>query len=328
MKARIMHILLSILLAMILIDCERNETASQATMEMKATENQSPMPKVYSGRIERIENMPSKYCEPRTVDIWLPEGYDGSKKYAVLYMHDGQMLYDASITWNKQAWEIDSVATELMKKGLNKDFIVVGVWNAGEQRHPNYFPKKPFEQLSAEEKQWVNEQLQNANRVENGFSPNSDAYLKFLVEELKPRIDSSYAVYTDLEHTFIAGSSMGGLISWYAMCEYPQVFGGAACISTHWPGVFDVENNPIPRQFIRYLQANLPRDGKHKIYFDTGDQTLDAMYPAIQKEVDAIMQDLGYNESNWLTRYFPGADHSEISWQKRLDVPITFLLNK
>ena len=77
----------------------------------------------------------------------------------------------------------------------------------------------------------------------------SDAYLKFLVTELKPFIDSTFSVATDRSNTFIAGSSMGGLISMYAVCEYPAVFGGAACLSTHWPGIFTAENNPIPEAF-------------------------------------------------------------------------------
>ncbi len=91
-----------------------------------------------------------------------------------------------------------------------------------------------------------------------------------MVNELKPFIDSNFATLGDQSNTFVAGSSMGGLISLYAVCEYPDVFGGAACLSTHWPGVFNSEHNPIPAAFIRYLESHLPSPVNHKLYFDYG----------------------------------------------------------
>ncbi|MEY1639094.1 hypothetical protein [Tenuifilum osseticum] len=75
---------------------------------------QNSLPQVASGTIERVENFPSRFISSRNIDIWLPVNYSSSKKYAVLYMHDGQMLYDSTTTWNKQAWEIDDVASVLM----------------------------------------------------------------------------------------------------------------------------------------------------------------------------------------------------------------------
>jgi len=289
---------------------------------------QSPIPKVIMGKIERIENFQSKYISSRNIDIWLPEGYADSIKYAVLYMHDGQMLYDPEQTWNKQAWNIDDVASELMKTNWVKQFIVVGIWNSGQTRYLDYFPQKPLEQLSQIEQDTVTAQLQRAGRIKEMFKPQSDNYLKFIVKELKPCIDQKYSVYTNSENTYIAGSSMGGLISMYAMCEYPKIFGGAACLSTHWVGTFTLENNPVPDSFIDYLSKNLPDPNDHKIYFDCGDQTLDALYPSIQKKVDSIMTVTGYSENNWITKYFPGDDHSERSWNKRLHIPLAFLLNK
>jgi predicted alpha/beta superfamily hydrolase len=86
------------------------------------------------------------------------------------------------------------------------------VWNDSKMRHFDYFPQKPFENLSAVEKDTVNHQLKKAGRANDKFSPNSDNYLKFLVKELKPLIDKKYSTFKDRSHTFIAGSSMGGLI--------------------------------------------------------------------------------------------------------------------
>jgi predicted alpha/beta superfamily hydrolase len=284
--------------------------------------------KVSTGKIQRFENFKSEFVDARNVDIWLPDGYSEKENYSVLYLHDGNMLYDAESTWNKQAWEVDEVAGKLIAEGKTKKFIVVGVWNNKQKRHREYFPQKPYESLSQVEKDTISAQLIKSGRSKDVFTPISDLYLKFLVTELKPFIDKTFSTKSDRKNTFIAGSSMGGLISMYAICEYPQVFGGAACLSTHWPGIFSVENNPIPDAFIHYLKNNLPNPTNHKLYFDYGDQTLDALYPKLQQKVDLVMIEKGFTENNWITRFFPGKDHSEKSWKERLDVPLLFLLKK
>jgi len=286
------------------------------------------MPVASSGTIKRHENFHSKLVTARNVDVLLPVGYTLKKKYNVLYMHDGQMLFDSTITWNHQAWEIDEVIAKLTSGGKLKDVIVVGIWNDAATRHPDYFPQKPYESLSQIQKDTINAQLLRAGRTTGGFILVSDNYLKFLATELKPFIDSTYSTLTKKENTFIMGSSMGGLISMYAICEYPNVFGGAACLSTHWPGIWALENNPVPDAFISYLKKQLPSPATHKIYFDCGDQTLDALYPAIQKKVDAIMKVKGFSSANWMTKYFPGENHSEQAWRKRVDIPLLFLLAK
>jgi predicted alpha/beta superfamily hydrolase len=287
------------------------------------------LPKVVSGQLIRHDSFPSKYVTARNVDVWLPEGYSPQQKYPVLYMHDGQMLFDTATTWNKQAWDVDDVVTQLVKAGALRAVIVVGVWNGGLTRHSDYFPQKPFESLTAAERVMLDSATRtNGKSVFNDFKVHSDDYLKFLVEELKPFIDKNYATRSNRANTFIAGSSMGGLISMYAICEYPQVFGGAACLSTHWPGIFRMESNPVPAAFFRYLEKKLPAPRKHKIYFDYGDQTLDAMYPPLQKQADTIMMRKKFTHKNWLTKFFPGEDHSERAWSKRLASPLLFLLQR
>ena len=146
-------------------------------------------------------------------------------------------------------------------------FIVVGIWNGGQTRHQDYFPQKPFEQLSQTEKDTVTAQLQRAGRTNETFKPQSDNYLLFIVKELKPYINSKYSVFSNRENTFIAGSSMGGLISIYAICEYSKIFGGAACLSTHWAGTFTLENNPVPNSFIKYLSNFLTKTEYRKFIF-------------------------------------------------------------
>lgn len=288
---------------------------------------EAPDLQLNAGKIERYANFPSAYVPPRNVDVWLPKAFNPNEKYHVLYMHDGQMLFDAGTTWNKQEWGVDETMQRLINEDSIAPTIVVAIWNTGENRHAEYFPQKPFMELSQE----IVEAYVNENEKKKSLFSNtvySDAYLKFIVEELKPFIDKTYPTIEDKESTFIAGSSMGGLISWYAVCEYPEIFGGAAALSTHWPGMADTINNPIPIVFLGYLKNNLPAPGDHKFYFDYGTETLDALYEPYQIKVDSLMMKLGYSEQNWQTLKFQGAEHSEDSWKERLDIPLKFLLKK
>ena len=215
-----------------------------------------------------------------------------------------------------------------MAEWKTRKFIIVGIWNLQGKRHHEYFPQKPYESLIAVQKDTVTAQLRRAGRTKDFFAPYSDMYLKFVVEEVKPFIDSNFSTLSDRANTFIAGSSMGGLISVYALCEYPTVFGGAACLSTHWPGTFTMAHNPMPEAFYAYLKQNLPNPETHKVYFDYGDQTLDALYPPLQQKVDALMREKGFTATQWTTRYFPGKNHSEEAWAERLYIPMEFLLKK
>lgn len=285
---------------------------------------------VAHGSIQRLVSFHSSFVNDRNIDVWLPENYTTEKKYAVLYMHDGQMLFDSTSTWNKREWGVDEHLQNLINSKQIKDVIVVGIWNddQNKNRHPEYFPQKPFENLTNEEKLYVENSLREKGRITNSFSPFSDRYLKFIVEELKTYIDQTFTTLPDKNNTFIMGSSMGGLISMYALCEYPEVFGAAACLSTHWPGIFTLKDNPIPKSFEKYIKENLHLENQSRIYFDFGTATLDKMYPPLQAEIDAILTKKGFDNNNWQTRRFEGAKHSEVDWNARLDIPLLFLLRK
>jgi enterochelin esterase-like enzyme len=277
-----------------------------------------------NGTVRRLEKFPSKFVDGRNVDVWLPEGYSPKKKYAVLYMHDGQMLFDAATTWNKQEWQVDETVGKLLKEKKVKDLIVVGIWNNGEYRAAEYYPQKTLSFLSKETREFIiRNVLKNKSQADN--------YLKFLVEELKPFIDKNFSTRKDRNNTFIAGSSMGGLISIYALCEYPNIFGGAAGISTHLPMVLDAKTpnlETVPVSFQTYLEKNLPKANSRKIYFDYGDQTLDAFYPPLQKKVDELMREKGWTSKMWTTKFFAGENHSETAWAKRFYIPLEFLLKR
>ncbi len=299
-------------------------TLTYALLIMAALRAQDPTPS--AGRIERIDSLKSKYVTPRNVDVWLPERYDPAKKYAVLYMHDGQMLFDSTLTWNKQCWKVDETMHALVSEKKIPPTIVVGIWNGGVTRHPDYFPQKPFDGLSQSDKDKITNELQEKGRTQASFQPQSDNYLRFLVEELKPLIDRRYSTYTDAAHTAIAGSSMGGLISLYAICEYPNIFGNAAGLSTHWPGVFSVEGNPFIPAHVAYLQKNLPDPKTHRIYLDGGDQELDALYPPLLNQVEQVLRQKGFTDKNGRAVVIKGTGHSEKAWAERLPEVMQYLL--
>lgn len=287
------------------------------------------IPKVSTGKVIRFKDFKSSEFENRTLDVWVPNNYSGREKYAVIYMQDGQMLFDKTQTWNGQEWGVANTIGKLINEGKTMPCIVVGIWNNPETRHPDFFPQKAFDQLPNDEKNALVQRHDDFDKNKLLSIPiRSDAYLRFIVNDVKPFIDRYFSVYTDRQHTFIAGSSMGGLISLYGICEYPHVFGGAACLSTHWTGTYSVNDNPIPVAFLEYLKSHLPTCKTHRMYFDYGTETLDALYEKYQLRVDIMLRDMGYSEQCWITRKFEGADHSENAWKERLHIPISFLLAK
>lgn len=289
------------------------------------TSPSAPVPQVESGHIERITSMPSQFVDARHIDVWLPDHFETLKakgqRFQVIYMHDGQMLFDPNTTWNKQAWHVDRAIAQLMASGKLAPTLVVGIWNRGPYRHSEYFPQKFLQYMQAEFKQpLIAQALQN--------KPQSDAYLRFLTQELKPYIDAHYPTLTDPAHTAIMGSSMGGLISIYALSEYPQIFGSAAGLSTHWMGTF-APNAHIPLAAYNYLQQHLPDAKGHKIYQDHGTTELDANYAIYQVFVNQILRDKGYQETSptpsLMTEVYEGTGHNELAWAQRLTKPLQFL---
>jgi enterochelin esterase-like enzyme len=284
-----------------------------------------PLPSPSTGRIERLANFASKNVAPRHVDVWLPADYSETKRYAVLYMQDGQMLFDARSTWNQQAWMADATVARLVQEGRIPDTLIVGVWNGGEQRYAEYFPQKVLAGAPTTLRH------EYVSKAQNGKAQ-ADAYLRFLVEELKPAIDRRFSTKAGPRDTFIAGSSMGGLISLYALCEYPQVFGGAAALSAHWVGIPTAWGQPrmrsasLPLALLSYLAVQLPPAGRHRLWVDRGSDELDSLYaPSLGLFAD-VLRDRGYTEADAVTRVFEGTGHNERDWAARLDAPLQFLL--
>jgi predicted alpha/beta superfamily hydrolase len=267
------------------------------------------------GTLEQFENFYSKFVAFRNVDVWLPPGVDeqSAERYPALYMHDGQNLFDDTISYGSTSWGIDQAMLGLLEEGRIRPAIVVGIWNS-DIRWREYMPQKPYETRALKK--------HHPAFLDTAGGPSiSDSYLRFLVEEVKPFVDAHFPTLSGQQDTFVMGSSMGGLISLYAISEYPQVFGGAGCVSTHWP-IGGLE-------LVDEMARRLPDPTSHRLYFDYGTETLDAAYEPFQRRMDEHLQHAGYTEGhNWITCKFDGAEHSENSWRERVHIPLEFLLKE
>jgi predicted alpha/beta superfamily hydrolase len=219
----------------------------------------------------------SQLKRTRRVWIYLPRTYytDANRKYPVLYMHDGQNVFDNATAYSGE-WGVD----EFLDSTKTPACIVVAV-DHGENKRMNEY--NPYDNT----------------RFGKG---EGDKYVDFLVKTLKPFIDKKYKTLKDKEHTFIAGSSMGGLISLYALLKYPKVFGGAGVFSP----AFWISGNKIYKD----IKAKGKKVKSH-IYFYGGKLEGESMVPdmlkafegmdAVSKSVmTTVIRDEGkHNEATW-----------------------------
>jgi len=277
------------------------------------------------GRLVEYEAVGSAHAAPRNVTVWLPPGHDeGASRYPVLYMHDGQNLFDAARAAFGE-WGVDEHLTRLAETGQVRLPIVVGIWNTP-LRLREYVPADLIAALPGE--------VRASLLAMYGGEPLSDGYLRFLVGDLKPMVDGTFRTLPGRDDTMIAGSSMGGLISLYAMLKHPDVFGAAGCLSTHWPLRLErMEGDALNRwreavvqAWSDVIRAGLPDPATHRLYMDRGDETLDQFYAFFQSRIDAVIRAEGWGPDRFRTLVFPTAEHNEKSWNSRLDVPLTFLL--
>ena len=268
---------------------------------------------VAAGRIESLAEFRSERVSTRRIDVRLPVSYDddSERRWPVLYMQDGQNLFDPETSFAGVAWEVDRTLSRLSREEGLRDAIVVGIWNTPE-RIPEYMPERPLLEHGTEA-----ERRRFAGTY--GSSPKSDAYLAFIALELKPFIDREYRTRPGAADTLVAGSSMGGLVSLYALCEYPQTFGAAGCLSTSW--------TVAGRIMLPYLRERMPHAGFHRVYFDYGVEAQIARYESLHRAAGRVLQRSGYRRGiDWLTERFPGQPHSESAWRDRFDVCARFLL--
>lgn len=240
----------------------------------------------------------------RDVLVYLPPGYDANarKRYPVLYLQDGQNLFDGATSFLPgQEWRVDETATELIARGVIAPLIIVGIYNTGNDRIEEYTPTKA------------------ASGMAQGRGGQAALYGRMLTSELKPYIDRHYRTLTDAAHTGIGGSSLGGLVSLYLGLQYPKTFGRIACVSSSawW------DDRVIVRQ-VRALPARLPL----RIWLDIGTGEDADSIAAVRALRDALTtkgwtpgKDFHYVEA-------PGAQHNEAAWAQRVGPLLTFLFPK
>ncbi|MFM6945973.1 MAG: alpha/beta hydrolase [Flavobacteriales bacterium] len=279
---------------------------------------------VVGGQVYRFE-LPFG-TNTRMIDVFIPKECEGKKGLKTLYMHDGQMLFDSTQTWNKQEWGVDELFLNKLGRYFHPQFIVVGIHNDPPNRYAEFFPQRVADYMP----QSYRDKLLAAQW--NG-ELKADAYLNWIEEILVPFIEQTYQTSHKTKDRMVLGSSMGGLISLYALCEKPKLFGAAACLSIHTPminfGMFDegmVEALVIP--FNIYLEQELKADKKHRLYIDRGTETLDSYYGPYHERLLNTLALVGYDPMNprFLEAVVTGAGHDERSWANRLEIPILFML--
>src|SRR5579859_1033578 len=261
------------------------------------------------GRLVYWTNVQSKYLGPaRNVEIWLPPGYDSTtKRYPVLYMADGQNLFDPRIANTGVDWGVDEAIVRLVGRQVMSPVIVVGVWNSNE-RGAEYSP-------------WQR----------------APDYARFLIEELMPRVNAQFRTLTGARNTMVMGSSMGGLLSFYLVTHHPEAFGACGCMSTafllspaivqqYFTGVPKVAHPDTTAYIERDIAAGLKAPKGARYWFDFGGQGLDTNFGPSHEIVRQWLVRQGLREGrDFVIRRYADATHNEASWRARLDDPLTFL---
>lgn len=282
--------------------------------------------KVSSGILESFK-LPFSDSTTRQVVVWLPTDYNFKVEYATIYMHDGQMLFDSTTTWNKKEWRVDETADSLQRTGITRPFIVVGIYNDPPNRYAEFFPEQASNYMDTA---YVSKLTSTLWKGEL----RADHYVDWMTKKLIPFVEDHFPVSHRRNDRFLMGSSMGGLISLYGLIQKSKTFGGAACLSIHTPMINfqmtgDDAMNQLVLPFNRYLSKTLPSPKKVKIYIDRGTETLDANYGPYHEVLLSTLAKSGYEIGpNYSTLVWEKTGHDEVSWANRLAVPMKFLLIK
>ncbi len=230
----------------------------------------------------------------RTVIVWLPPSYgsEPSRRYPVLYMHDGQQVFDPTTsTWN-QDWEVDEWCIELIKQDRLQEIIVVGIYST---------PDRFIEYNPAE------------------LGPD---YSRFVLEELKPFIDREYRTHRDREHTAVAGASMGGAISFYMAWTHPEIFFGAACLSS----AFQYKQDQFTIDLVK--KTKKPPDLRLFLYCGQGDDLEKQLTGDLYAMRDVLAEKGMVPGNQLLISTDPDGAHNEAAWARHTDHWLLFLFGK
>lgn len=228
----------------------------------------------------------------RDLIVWLPPSYEKNrrKRYPVLYMHDGQNIFDPATSFLGYDWQADETADALIRKKRMKEIIIVALSNTPDR-------------------------LSEYSDAQVGRN-----YARFLVSVVKPFIDATYRTKPDRNNTTVMGSSMGGLISFLLVWRYPEVFSQAGCLSTALARDED-------RQLFGEIEAYAGPRKRVRIYLDVGGKE-PALIPGYRALV-ALLGKKGYTRGKDLECFFDRRGvHNERAWAQRLWRPLTFMFGK
>jgi predicted alpha/beta superfamily hydrolase len=254
------------------------------------------------GHLERLAALPSRFVAPRGLQVWLPPGYEagGRERYPVLYLQDGQNVFDSAAAGAE--WQVDEAAQAGVTSGRLAPFIVVAVDNTAERIH-DYTPTAM--------------RLSPGGPLQGG---GAGAYSRYLIEELKPFIDAHYRTEPDARHTAVGGSSLGGLLSLWLAIHHADTFGAALVVSPSvwWDGAFALRDLGESR----WPQASRPR-----LWLDVGGReggdTLDDA-----RHLRDALHAKGWGDG--VLRYLeaPEGAHDEASWALRVPAMLEFLYGR
>ena len=258
-----------------------------------------------TGKVE-IKDVETKHLPgPRTVRVYLPPGYeeDHARRYAVMYLHDGQNAFsgDTSFLPNKE-WKADEAAQALIEAGLIEPLLIVAIDNGGERRGDEFLPTR--------------------DTLPDGVTMGGDAdrYARMVIEEIKPLIDSEYRTRTDPDSTAMCGSSLGGIITLHIGLGHPQLFGKLAVVS---PSLWWDHKVMIKRA------RALPHKQAQRIWIDAGTDENGHEHAARARELGRILEGKGWVPGEDLAVYIDGyAIHREDAWARRFPVILMFLFGR
>ncbi len=243
-----------------------------------------------TGNVIKHEQIKPKGLDARDVLVWLPPEYekDQNRSYPVLYVHDGQNIFDPSTSTLNRDWQIDEIADSLIKNNIIEPIIIVGIYCNPPNRRDEY-----------------------------SNYPLGELYQDFLIKQLKPKIDSLYRTKKDRANTAVLGSSMGGLISFIMVWEHSNIFSKAACFSPAFK--FDKFD---------YVPEVEQYKGKKKdieLYIDNGTVDLEAY---LQPGIDNMMKALKNKDYTFNWYLAEGAEHNEMAWSERVYKPLIQFFGK
>ncbi|MEI7745833.1 MAG: alpha/beta hydrolase-fold protein [Chloroflexota bacterium] len=243
----------------------------------------------------------------RTVSVWVPDQV--APGCPLLLAHDGQNLFTPQHSISGASWRLDEAIEALHVETGAPRPVVVGPWNAGESRWAEYAPESVLLSgvLGA-----TPEQLRGTRLI-------GDAYARWCATRLVPWAQEQFGAGVDRAATAVMGSSMGGLASVYALSLYPDTYGAALCLSTHW--------SMGGEGFVRSTIGLLPLPGRHRLWFDHGTEGVDAQYGPLQDLADATLVEAGWSMGRDVqSGAYEGADHNEYAWAGRVRDPLAFWL--